>query len=172
MCTLFAALRIATHRGSDKLEDAVKVNGLWRFTWHDESGSPVKQTEWQKNLITDAGLAYLARLIVFNTTNSIPWYLALGTGTTAAAAGDTTLETEGFRKITSSKSTVAGTAIIRTFLLKSEAINLWTEFGLFMAGTMATDTGTLLSRILPVGGVNKTVNYVLTVETQIALARG
>lgn len=50
------------------------------------------------NLVTDAGKAVFADLFIGGVVT--PQYIALGTGTTAAAAGDTALETEtdGYRK--------------------------------------------------------------------------
>lgn len=47
-----------------------------------------------ENLITNAGLAAIADLIGGVTPIAAFDYIAVGTGTTAAAAGDTTLETE------------------------------------------------------------------------------
>lgn len=47
-----------------------------------------------KNLVTNAGFALIAARIGSDVTEAAADYLAVGTGTTAAAAGDTTLETE------------------------------------------------------------------------------
>lgn len=156
------------------LKDAIKVKGLWRFTWLDYSEknniTGFKQSAWFKNVIVSVGKAFLAQLITGRVTNNIPWYMAAGTGTTPATNGDVKLQTEGFRKIVTNKLLSATTMRIRTYLLATDAIGNWSEFGIFLAGTAVANSGTLLSRILPPGGVSKTSNQVLTVETDITIA--
>ncbi len=158
----------------DFLIDTIKIQGLWRFTWqdYDEKGNTVnfRQGEWDKNTITSAGKVFLAQLIIGRVTNSIAWYIAAGTGTTPATNSDTKLQTEGFRKIVTNKLLSAATMRIRTYLLASDAIGNWSEFGIFLAGTTVADSGTLLSRLLPQGGISKASNQVLTVETNITVA--
>lgn len=148
------------------LKSAIKVYGEWLFY------SEGKLIHRQKNLITQSGLDKIAAFLIAENTNSVPWHLAMGTGATAAASTDVKLETEGFRKLISSKQRQGSMARIRTFLITTEAVGTWTEFGLFLAGTGAADGGTLLNRLLPVGGINKTTNQVLTVEVRITFEAG
>jgi len=66
---------------------------------------------WRKNVITDAGLAAIIRLIFSGLTENKFGYLAIGTGTTAEAVTDTALQTEVKRKaatITQEKTTISG----------------------------------------------------------------
>jgi len=73
------------------VEEAIHVTGEWLFYL---DGRLVKR---EKNLIVQSGLNFLAALLIGEQTNNIPFYLALGTGTTAPAAGDTKLVAEGLR---------------------------------------------------------------------------
>lgn len=148
------------------MNEDLKVYGEWLFY---ENGRLIKK---EKNLIVTAGLNYLASLLTAENTNAMSIHLAYGTGTTAAAAGDVKLETEGGRKAVTTKARSGAIAKLRTFLITTEAIGTWTEFGIFLAGTDAADSGTLLNRILPTGGINKTANTVLTIEVRITFAAG
>lgn len=141
--------------------DKIKISGEWSFY---ANGKLICK---EKNLIVASGLNYLAGLLINETTNDIPIYLAYGTGTTAAASGDSKLETEGGRKIITSATRAGAVAKLRTFFITTEAIGTWTEFGIFLSGTTATDSGVLLNRILPTGGISKTAVTVLTVEARI-----
>lgn len=143
-------------------KEAVKVSGEWLFYLDG------KLIQREKNLITLAGLNFLAALLIGEQTNDIPIHLALGTGTTAPAAGDTKLVAEGLRKSVSAKTRQGNMVRLRTFFTAQEANNpAWTEFGIFLAGTDAANTGTLLNRIVPTGGISKAANQVLTVEVRV-----
>jgi hypothetical protein len=65
-----------------------------------ESSLPAKFLDyyWRKNIITNAGLAAIIRLIFSALSETKFGYLAIGTGTTAEAATDTALQTEIKRK--------------------------------------------------------------------------
>lgn len=147
-------------------QEGIKVSGEWLFYL---DGHLVKR---EKNLIVQAGLNFLASLLINETTNSIPFHLALGTGTTAPAATDTKLVAEGLRKAVSAKTRQANLVRLRTFFTSQEANSTWYEFGIFLAGTDARDSGTLLNRITPTGGISKTAQQVLTVEVRITFAAG
>jgi hypothetical protein len=105
------------------------------------------------NLVTNAGRALITNLIYDISTPTAPSYIGIGTGTTAAAATDTTLETEesgaGLNRaaatITSQTTTVSGdtgqSAI--TFTYTGGSDKAITEMGLFNAasgGTMVART--------------------------------
>ncbi|BCJ86445.1 hypothetical protein [Effusibacillus dendaii] len=144
--------------------ESIAIRGDWLFTYED--GMVIEA----KNLITQAGLNLLASLLINEQSNSLPFHLAMGIGTTAAAAGDTKLQTETFRKIVSAKSRQANMARIRTFLLSGEANGNFNEFGIFVAGTDAKDSGTLLNRL--VTPISKTAQTVLTVECRLTFTAG
>ena len=86
-------------------------------------------------------------------------YFAFGTGTTAVTEGDTTLTTEVFRKIPTSKSWTGKvfTAIVQLAL--AEANYSLTEVGLFAGGSINADSGTLLSHALKTITKNSNITY-------------
>lgn len=65
-----------------------------------QSSLPAKFLDyyWRKNIVTDAGLAAIVRLIGSGLTENKFGYLAIGTGTTAESASDTALVSEIKRK--------------------------------------------------------------------------
>ena len=150
------------------VNEPIAITGEWLFYL---DGRLVKR---EKNLIVQAGLNFLAQLLIRENgqTNDIPFHLALGTGTTAPAATDIKLVTEGLRKAVSAKTRQANMARLRTFFLPSEANATWYEFGIFLAGTATKDSGTMLNRIVPTGGISKSAQQVLTIECRLTLAAG
>ena len=70
------------------MKDNLKLQGLITI---ELNGEVVKEI---KNTITNASLAEISGLVGNTGSKTAFTYLAVGTGTTAAAAGDTTLETE------------------------------------------------------------------------------
>lgn len=146
--------------------ETAKITGEWLFYL---DGKLIRR---EKNLVVQAGLNFLASLLTAEQTNSVPIFLALGTGTTPPAATDTKLVAEGLRKAVSAKTRQVNLVRLRTFFLSSEANSTWTEFGVFLAGTSNKDSGTLLNRITPTGGIAKDTNQVLTVEVRVTFSAG
>lgn len=102
------------------------------------------------NLVTDAGKAGVASRINGAGSEAAFTYIAIGTGTTAAAAGDTTLETEittggGERaSATASRTTTDVTDDTATLIL---TFNFTSSFAVTEAGALnAASTGVLLNR--------------------------
>ena len=117
------------------------------------------------NTIVTAGKNDIASLIT--GAGSVMTYMAVGTGTTAVAAGDTTLETESDRN---ALSTSGGTASTNTV----EFVAVWnagdgtgslTEAGLFSASS----SGTMLARTV-FSAVNKGASDVLTITWTITVS--
>jgi len=148
--------------------EAFRLLGEWLFYL---DGKLIRR---EKNLLVAAGLNFLAAMIIRENsqTNDIPWHLALGSGTTAPDSTDTTLENETLRKEVSAKTRTANLMRLRTFFTAPEANGTHYEFGIFMAGTANKDSGTLLNRITPTGGISKTSSQVLTIEVRITLSTG
>lgn len=146
------------------MNEGIKVRGDWLFIYSD--GTVIER----KNLITQGGLNLLAALLIGEQQNSIPFHLAIGTGTNPAAAGDSKLQAEAFRKAVSAKTRQGNMVMLRTFLLNNEANGNWQEFGIFASGTDLTDSGTLFNRL--VTPISKTSNTVLTIECRITFAAG
>jgi hypothetical protein len=143
------------------LKENVGVSGTWIFEWSDGT------RRIEKNKITQSGLEALAALFIGELPQSNAIFLALGTGETAAADGNVKLEAEGYRKILTSKTRNLNEVRLRFFLTTSEAIGEWAEMGVFLAGTEIADSGQMLNRILPSGGIRKASNQTLTVEVRI-----
>lgn len=143
------------------LKENVGVSGTWIFEWSDGT------RRIEKNKITQSGLEALAALFIGELPQSNAIFLALGTGETAAASGNTKLQVERYRKILTSKTRNLNEVRLRFFLTTSEAIGEWAEMGVFLAGTEIADSGQMLNRILPSGGIRKASNQTLTVEVRI-----
>jgi len=78
------------------------------------SSFPAKELElfyWRKNVITDVGLACIIRLVFSGLTEDKFGYLGIGSGTTAEAVTDTSLQYEILRKaatVTQETTTITG----------------------------------------------------------------
>lgn len=89
-------------------KDSSKVTGSVNVVVRGEDGA-VKQEFTVPNLVVDAGLDFIASRIKDATATAMS-HMAIGTGTTAAAAGDTTLETEASR-VALTSTTVTNNAV-------------------------------------------------------------
>jgi hypothetical protein len=116
-----------------------------------ESSLPAKFLDyyWRKNILTNAGLAAIIRLIAAGLTETKFSHLAIGTGTTAEAATDTALITEIKRKaatISQVTTTVTGdTALFEATFSSDDGLtgsHTVSETGIFNAAT----GGILLAR--------------------------
>lgn len=148
------------------MQDGIKVKGEWLFYLDSQL------VRKEKNLITQAGLNFLAGLLAGNQVADVPIHLAVGTGTDTPALTDTKLKVEVLRKDVSSKQQQANMVRIRTFFLPTEANGTWREFGLFLSGTDELETGTLFNRIVPPGGISKASNQVLSIEVRVTFEAG
>jgi hypothetical protein len=97
---------------------------------------------WRKNIITNAGLAAIIRLVFAGLTESKFGYLAIGSGTTPEAATDTALQAEIARKlasVTQTTTTVPGdTALLTATFSKADGLTGTAnvcEAGIFNAST-------------------------------------
>ena len=125
-------------------KDNLKLKG---FITISLNGKIVRE---KKNLIVNASLAEISGLVGNTGSKTAFTYLAVGTGTTAAAAGDTTLETEitdsGLERAASTVSQETTTQTDDTLQLLKEwtatGSKAVTEVGALNAGA----AGTLLGR--------------------------
>ncbi len=102
------------------------------------------------NLIpTVAKTAFAAQLSGDNSTDiGDNLYVALGSNTTAPAAGDTQLGTEVVRKAASSTTFSGAVGYVSSFFAAGEATGTHREFGLFGNGNASTASGTVNTGIL------------------------
>jgi hypothetical protein len=116
------------------LNDSLKLKGRVGIVLKDKDGN-VKETREIDNLVVDAGLDYIASRME-GTSSNVMSHMALGSGTTAAAAGDTDLESIlGSRELLDS-TTVTDNAV--QYIASFEAgdgTGAVTECGLFNAST-------------------------------------
>jgi hypothetical protein len=125
--------------------DAIKMTGNLKLVLTDEHGN-VKQEEEVKNLVVTVGKNFIASSMAKTTTNSpaAMTHMEVGTGTTAAAVGDTALQTAVASSrvtLTSTTVTTNNVAYVATFPAGTGTGAL-TEAGIFNAASV----GTLLCR--------------------------
>jgi len=127
------------------LNDAIKVTGELRITLTNPEGN-IKQEVVVPNLVVTVGKNFIASSMVKTTTNSpaAMTHMEVGTGTTAAAVGDTTLQTAVASSrvaLTSATVTSNSVAYVATFPAGTGTGAL-TEAGIFNASS----SGTMLCR--------------------------
>jgi len=113
-------------------------------------GTFVKEKKVE-NLVTDAGKAGVAARIIDNTTEAAFDYVAIGTGTTAAAAGDTALESEittgGGERTQDASPTRETTDVTNDTSVVDVTFNFTSSFAVTESGLLnAASGGTLLAR--------------------------
>jgi hypothetical protein len=122
------------------INDSIKMTGNLKVVLTDAQGN-VKHEEEFKNLVVTTGKAFIASRMKDATATAMT-HMAVGSGTTAAAVGDTTLGTElGRVSLTSTTVTSNAVAYVATFPAGT-GTGAVTEAGLFNAGS----SGTLLCR--------------------------
>lgn len=128
----------------------------------------VKDNREIKNLVVNAGLAYVISRMV-GTAKSVMSHMALGSGTTAAAAGDTDLESILGSREALDSTTISGSNNEKVVYVASfeagDATGAVTEAGIFNAST----AGDMLCRTV-FAVVNKGANDSLTITWTITLA--
>jgi len=139
------------------IHDDLKLTGALTIALNDEI---VQETE---NLVVTAGKNWVADRM--NNANTVMTHMAVGTGTNAAAAGDTTLQTENDRNaLTSTTVTNNAIAYVATWAA-GDATAALTEAGILDAAS----GGDLLARTV-FSVVNKgaadsmTITWTITVS--------
>jgi hypothetical protein len=115
------------------IQDSIKMTGELRITVTNPEGS-IKHETVVPNLVVTAGKDYIAERMKDDTTTAMS-HMAIGTGTTAAAVGDTALGTEAGR-VTLTSTTVTNNAVayVATFGAGT-GTGAITEAGLFNASS-------------------------------------
>jgi len=125
------------------MEDSLKLKGDVFITVKDKDGN-VKEERHEKNLVVSAGLNFICDRME-GTTEAVMSHMALGAGTTAAAAGDTDLESLlGSREALDSTTVSANTITYVSSFEAGDATGTVTEAGIFNAST----AGTMLCRVV------------------------
>ena len=141
----------------------IKATGTLSVVLKDSEGN-TKEERQIKNLVVTSGLTYIASRMKDATATAMG-YMAIGTGTTAAAAGNTALVTELDRNaVTSVTATGAAIAYITTWAA-GDGTGAITEAGIFNA----TSAGDMLARTV-FSVVNKDINDTLSITWTITLS--
>lgn len=144
------------------MNDGLKLRGDVALVLRDKDGN-VKDERKIENLIVDTGLNFICDRMKDDETAMT--HMALGSGSTAAAAGDTTLGSQlGSREVLDS-STVTNNQIVYVASFEAgDATGAVTEAGIFNASS----GGTMLCRTV-FSVVNKAADDTLTVNWTITL---
>jgi len=144
--------------------DGLKVTGSVNVVINDECGKQ-KENFTIPNLVVDTGLAYIASRMKDATATAMT-HMAVGTGSTAAAAGNTALGTQlGSRvALTSTTVTANSTAYVASFGA-GVATGALTEAGIFNAST----SGTMLCRTV-FAVINKGAADTMTITWTITIS--
>lgn len=145
--------------------DNLKVTGALRVVLTGADGQ-IKDERDIKNLVVSTGLNFIASRMK-EATATVMSHMSLGTGTTAAALGDTTLGTEisGSRVALTSTTVTANQVTYIASFAAGVGTGAVTESGIFNADT----SGTMLCRtVFPVvnkqAGDSMTVTWTVTVS--------
>lgn len=131
----------------------------------------LKFVDEHKNVICNNGLNAICKLLTGDTTYTGEINKALlGTGTGAAAAAtDTTLETESYRNDIASGTDDSNIAYLTAYFTETECSGTYTEFGNAIDGAAGADTGRLWSHIKGLNWVKDT-STVIVVSCKYTLA--
>lgn len=146
------------------IQENIKVTGQLNIKLTAADGT-VKRDETVKNLVVTTGLGFIASRMKDATATAMS-HMAIGAGTTAAAAGQTGLVTESARvALTSTTVTNNQIVYVATFAAGSPAaLTAITEAGLFNAAT----NGTMLCRTV-FAAVNKDVNDTMSITWTVTI---
>jgi hypothetical protein len=149
------------------IHENLKLTGQLNIVLKDKDGN-VKDEREVKNLVVNAGLGYITSRMV-GTAKAVMSHMALGSGTTAAAAGQTDLVTIlGAREVLDS-TTISGannqSVVYVSSFEAGDATGAVTEAGIFNALT----GGDMLCRTV-FSVVNKGADDTLAVTWTITLS--
>ena len=145
------------------INSEIKATGRLSVVVKDTDGK-VKEERSIENLVVTSGLGYIASRMKDATATAIG-YMAIGTGTTAAAAGDTTLGTELDRNAVTSTTVTANEIEYVASWSAGDGTGAITEAGLFNAAS----AGDMLARTV-FSVVNKAANDTLSITWTITLS--
>ena len=127
----------------------VKFKGVYTFTLRNAETGELEGRHVYENLVPASALALIASLMgpASSANAGKVTHCGVGTGVTAPANGNTTLETETYRNAIASLNSVGSVVYATGFFGATEAVGTHREAGIFINGTGSANTGTLLSRV-------------------------
>lgn len=148
----------------------LKFKGVYTFTLRNKDTGEIEGKHVYENLVPAVALSLIASLVgqtaVANAGKVT--HCALGSGTTTPASGNTTLETETYRNAIASLNSVGAVVYATGFFSAPETSGTYREAGIFINGTGAVNTGTLLSRVAI--NITKTTSQTLTLDWTLTLS--
>ncbi len=146
------------------LNDKLKLKGRVGIVVKDKDGN-IKEKREEKNLVVNTGLNYITSRMK-DATSGVMSHMALGTGTTAAAAGDTDVETiAGSREALDSTTVSTNTINYVCNFEANDVTGAITEAGIFNASS----SGTMLCRVV-FSALNLTSTDSISVDWTITLS--
>ena len=145
------------------IKDKLKLSGDVKIELIDQNGQ-IKETREIKNLVVSTGLTFICSRMA-DTSSNVMSHMALGSGTTAAAANQTDLVSIlGSREALDSTSASSNTITYVASFEAGDATGAVTEAGLFNASS----GGTMLCRTV-FSVVNKGAQDILNITWVITL---
>lgn len=158
---------------SDKLEtiglvdapdDEVEVSGEFRYWYIDEHGMRVSEDHVIKNLVVDSGKAFLANRAISSAKNPIS-HVAIGSGTTSPAVGQTQLVAETARVALSTATSTNNIVNCAGTVPAGTGTGTVEEVALFNAATLGDMISrTLTGTITKPAGLGLQFSWTLTVN--------
>lgn len=144
-------------------KDDIKATGSLRVVVYDKAGAVKEEREF-KNLVVTVGKNFVASRIV-GTASNVMSHMAVGSGTTAAAAGDTALQTE-LGRVALASNTAALNVVTQTATFPAgTGTGAVTEAGIFNAAS----AGTMFCRTV-FAVVNKGVDDAMSVTWTVTVS--
>ena len=145
------------------MEDSLKLKGDVFITVKDKDGN-VKEERHEENLVVSAGLNFICDRME-GTSEAVMSHMGLGSGSTAAAAGDADLGSLlGSREALDSTTVSSNTITYVASFEAGDATGAVTEAGIFNAST----GGTMLCRVV-FAAINKAADDTMSVTWVITL---
>jgi hypothetical protein len=125
----------------------------------------VKSTQTIHNLVTTAGKTAIVSRLASSPGTAVPTHMAIGTGTNAAAVGDTTLQTELDRNAVTSNTASTNVLTVVGDWAAGDGTGAITEAGILSASS----SGTLFARAV-FSVINKAAGDTLSITWTITLS--
>ena len=122
---------------SFSMRSGVEVTGSYRAVLRNAEGQ-VLQVEEGSNLIVTTGKTAIVERLDSSPATTQPTHMAIGTGTNAAAAGDTTLQTELDRNALTSNTSASNVLTMVGDWAAGDGTGAITEGGIFNAASAGT----------------------------------
>jgi hypothetical protein len=153
----------ARFEGTIMIKDTLGATGRLNVVLRDADGN-IKQDIQVDNLVVNTGLAYIASRMKDATATAMT-HMAVGSGSTAAAAGDTALGTQISSRVALTSTTVTSNAVAYVAAFGAGvSTGAITEAGIFNAST----SGTMLCRTV-FSVVNKGASDTLQITWTITI---